>query len=860
MTPEQPELSPEYAVHHLDSLRKCAKDVIQACDADEKTLAQFGRPVAELAALRHAATQVLDGFVLRYAVAGDCNAGKSLLTAALLGSGGALRAEPMAETGNVTVLRVTDDGPADQAAVLGPYQLTFFTTEQTQECLAFLVEEAARELDKSKVGELAQELRAIAATSQVAAQPLLDWARATLPTLPTGPDIGNRLIELVRFCASWVRYAAAVVSPHGTQITVTEPVAKAAMRLPQDAVAEPTDASHATSVLTAILADAAAPPLTVRLAALTEELARGCYPLVRDIRVDVRVPKAVWDFGSLHVPAIELFDFPGLRASSTAARDRHLSVQELKADRVHAWLVVLNASNLAGTMATGLIRELGKDRVLAVANQFDKLQLDNEGYLRKLLALADPNAPPVTPAEVTARVVPLGTVVTQLSELALPEWTVVASALLGLNELNELPEFRHRIITEDQRLDWSHIVENGERTRKELGRLAERIAHGDRLHPLAGWLAEYAQPGGQAGLVALRQRLAKHARRHGLVQLARERQQKSDELWGQTQKCVNQLTQPTNESHQKRADAIRRALATLSAVLREGLPSDGSLDDLPLAEPGLRADATTSARELVRDEVLAQVHEWPAWKALFQATGPDGYVEYIPPGATGRRRVFAAEAPPMRACDLLKAYRDTYRDVERVVLDRAQAALQKQLDLVAKALDLPTRELLATRPVDESGQVLTDAMEVNSERMRKVLLKQLQPATDADRDHAGYWLQRFPFLMSNGADGGPYFGWATERRADRGRNPSYHVTAVFRLRHELASAIEANVLRDVAIGLQAFHREYAYLVEDAQSVAEYLRRMPDDQLLAIFRYGRAVVPSAPRLQLSELHAPPRLPG
>ena len=70
-----------------------------------------------------------------------------------------------------------------------------------------------------------------------------------------------------------------------------------------------------------------------------------------------------------------------------------------------------------------------------------------------------------------------------------------------------------------------------------------------------------------------------------------------------------------------------------------------------------------------------------------------------------------------------------------------------------------------------------------------------------------FWRDRFPYLIHPDEHGqltpGPFFGWARERRRAV-RNKTEHQIYVFRLRTELANAVEAGVARQTASGLLAF--------------------------------------------------------
>ena len=120
------------------------------------------------------------------------------------------------------------------------------------------------------------------------------------------------------------------------------------------------------------------------------------YPLIRDIRIDVCVPTAIWDLRNLSVKAIELYDFPGFGAQVTSARDKLLAEHHRKSDRIHTWIVAVNSANLAGSQAISIIEHLRNECVIALASRFDDLPLGREQWREELDRLTQPDAPPGT--------------------------------------------------------------------------------------------------------------------------------------------------------------------------------------------------------------------------------------------------------------------------------------------------------------------------------------------------------------------------------------------------------------------------------------------------------------------------------
>jgi hypothetical protein len=868
----------------LRELRAYLAEVKRACESDARLLKAAGRPTSGVESILKTAIELEDGFSQRYAIVGDSNAGKSLIVGAIIGLAEALPVNPFPETGNVTILRIRNSNNVT-ITELGPYRLSFLTREQAQECLRRLQDELVKELERLSADLPASEVRQLSSPNAGAlpALKILNWVFENRKSLPATIEIYNRVVELCRFCSAWHLCGEVLAGKQG--IVVPPSVAEEAMVLPKDSTAE--ILADFDSILNAMLASRNRPSLDQAPDPFTADSARLCYPLVRDIRVDVRVPNTIWDLRTLHVDSIDLYDFPGLRASRTAARDRMLIELAREADRIHAWLLVVNAADLTGTQATQVLQELDNDRVLAVANLFDKISLTQEGYLRDLKGMVADDAPTLTQTQVVERVRPLEPLARQLPELAPPERTALVSALLGLAELDEQPAFYHQVLTQEKREDWKTAIRDGQEARAIWRRLPPKIEGTSRETTLASWLTEYAREGGQSGIVYLRQLLAKHAAEQGIGLLVSERRTHFRQLEDDIQSFLNHLDYSINESLQE-ADSILKALEKVEDTLREQNTFTGQLSEVA---PSLRAVANykllssdvflqtseiTEARniiEIVRDEILMRVYDWPIWSLLMDATGSNGFVEYVPAKPSIFARSAVKTAPPMRAGEVFDRYKQAYLEVEKIALAFVKAALMEALDRIADRL-APLRATLTDLPDTASGEVLLAAFGINTPDVQEILFEQL-PSTSGDSAlQSSFWMKRFPFLMPPDANGeateGPYFGWAPQREEVRrqvaklasdvtrtlARNSSEHQNCIFRLRHELCETMEAEILRDLTIGLQNFREVYAELINEVHTALSGFRSKTPSQLLDLFRHGESVgVPTLPDLQLRKTRLP-----
>src|SRR5262249_22138910 len=120
----------------------------------------------------------------------------------------------------------------------------------------------------------------------------------------------------------------------------------------------------------------------------------GLFPLIRSVRVDVRVPGPIAArLGLDRIPRFELVDCPGLGADRSSLRDAYLCMRELQ--NVETIVIVVDAADPgddAPTRIYDLMHDAWegyiKDRILAVANKFDALFDKDSSDLDELRKLA----------------------------------------------------------------------------------------------------------------------------------------------------------------------------------------------------------------------------------------------------------------------------------------------------------------------------------------------------------------------------------------------------------------------------------------------------------------------------------------
>ncbi|MCC7423451.1 MAG: dynamin family protein [Planctomycetaceae bacterium] len=829
-----------------------------------------------------------EDLALRFGVVGDSNAGKSRLIEALIGRADVIPVDATPFTGNVAVLRIRRGGNLS-ATEIGPHFLEFFDDKDICRCLEEILARLTTELKRisatDEVLRQAASLERQLKAETLSARGILDFVSQTWRIAPGNGRL--RMIELGRCAYAWDRLGHAVSGKR--RVPVTPEAAHAAIVLPKVIDETITFEAFYDGLERQLTSAVGSRELQQLPESIGPRLAECLYPLIQTVRIDVRVPDAVWDLSDLKVDTVELHDFPGLAAPATAGRDTFLTYNERRRtpSRIHTWIVVVNSTELKGTQAIDLVTQLPKEQVVIVANRFDGLPvwIDKPIQFEKLVKLTSDEAPRISERAALGELPVLSPLTAVFDRTpARVDRFVLVSAMVALSELDETAAIRHRVLGPKDRKneEWKSNVEKGRRLQERLGMLAGKIRQEEPESKLARWLSAYAEPKGQGGLLQLRRVLVAHSAEFGLLQLANEMEERARQLEKQIRSFVERLSEGADEE-KSQATQLRSQLGELLSFYRDEARPPASVDELIVRPRQLTSSDGDEARisleapetaetltlaELIRNETLMRVWEWPQWTRLLDCVRSDnGLVECEPRaqedrGARRRWKKVTKDGPPLRAGEFHDEYRTAYSAIEAIGRRCLHIGLTEFLrDLEARLGAL--RDCLGAIATSESDSPITFALRPTV-AIEELLSEIEQPAPVESRIDV-FWRDRFPFQMPLDKNGdlapGPYFGWAPLDNGDKEvegavrLDKTNHQIAVLRLRSEFSANIERCVLQGVFSGLSSIRQIFEELRSDLAEAIVEAQRLGDAELLRLFQKPVKSARSARVLQLKTVKNP-----
>jgi hypothetical protein len=249
---------------------------------------------------------------VRIGIVGEFSAGKTLLLGSLIGYADGLPVSELPTTGNVTALhfQVQEDLQTTQ---LGPFTLEYLDGEGVEECLAYVLKETRARADAAQLRPALKEQLAQLTPKQLVA--LEQWCKEAW-SASNNPGLRYVLRELVRFVRCYARCGPGMCT-QPQEFTVPTKTAQHGLELAEP----PRDIqTMAFDELPEAPGPISSPPESD---GLTFNQIRDTFPLIRRVRVEVKVSRGIWDFSALTGGnAFVLLDFPGLGAASPACVTR----------------------------------------------------------------------------------------------------------------------------------------------------------------------------------------------------------------------------------------------------------------------------------------------------------------------------------------------------------------------------------------------------------------------------------------------------------------------------------------------------------------------------------------------------------
>lgn len=566
---------------------------------------------------------------VKIGVVGEFASGKTLLIGSLLGYADALPIGSDATTGNISVIHLVQQED-DQTTNFARFTVEYLSDREVKECVNYILKEAEKRLkDINKLDDqVRNKFNAVKISWEQgsgAIQNILDWCKLAWEGT-RNIELRYLLRELVWLLNTYKSYGKEFCGD-GHSWEIDRSILKDALQLPY----QPLDIQN----LTFDRLPTSPVPLPDSPRSLNDKLLKSSFPLIRCIKIEVKICRQIWDLGG--ASKFTLLDFPGLGSANSGVRDTYLSLRELA--EIQTILILLDGRKPGGETANRLFTMMQKhkgeeikDRILVAVGRFDELSLDNPQVVDQLINLDLDDDDPFSESELTEdyileQLTVLRTTIGSAKAFTnKPERIVFCSPLLALDHLRQKlgsqigvasPSFIESKFSDPNALTQSkRMLEKWQKMSYKLQQIAPN-SH------LAKLLQDFAES--EAGVGSLRKLILAHVAEYGLTQIYEDTKKEFDVVCQQKQQLKGILTGIEQEkdlviSESPNLPILRQILNEVKEIYDK---FKEKLDQTPLQNrEGLTLE------QVVKKEVIFQVYNWPEWYSLFQKV-KNGNVENI---------------------------------------------------------------------------------------------------------------------------------------------------------------------------------------------------------------------------------------
>jgi hypothetical protein len=835
----------------LTQLKKYAEDVVQALTKEPPTDREAVRTLRAEAEKTARRTLAIASGPVRIGVVGEFNAGKSMLLGALIGCGEALPVSSIPSTGNITALRFL---PVDELKTteLSSYTVQFLDENRLHQCFVELVHSAIdrakkAQIDPGRLSTVAAELSTgTGAITDSFCTVLVSWGQEAWGA-SQDPGLRRVIRELV-----WLaRARAALPGVLNTQRTFDRETASKGLLLPG---AIERIAQISFEELIKSLPQLPRPPLVTPPDTWSEDLLQAAFPLIRQVEIEVRISRDVWDLSQLRgVNEFVLLDFPGLGAAESSVRDEFLCRSELA--EVQTILLLINSQRTGAGREAQIIFNMLQDKrsedlrdfILVGVSRFDDLPLLEEGREQRLDALLETAGPPamdddwsdpeeyskpLTDKEVYNSLDVLNTVVSNAQSLTTrTDRIVFLSALLAFDRLPQSSDFE--IGSREFLVTLRNRMERPRRLQEKWGKLAGLLDAGS---PLGGWLSEFGRDG---GISRLRRLLEEHTATHGLRTLFNDAEKEARRLERILQdldradsastatglvpggvETINQALSALQNDYEKFDDQFRNVQTELYIQTGSG--------------PVLLSDWVQTH---LRDELVGRFFRLPEWSVLMmhlrdgrvqlpeQSASEDGW------GDPGEEAMPTAVLP-VCADDFYKPFADTLKALDEAIHKRIVETIPAVLQQMAEQLqsrreaimgiivsEVEAKSRVGVRNTPGETALVSALMRaLDPTRIKEQVLKRWQNGEKGLPDPAVL----FPFPRAEGAVPGRQFPWSPAvKNTDRN-----HFLEILRYRNEMMTALSHPLTQHSSRLIRRLAGVMTEFVKDTQQKLNLLANNP----------------------------------
>jgi hypothetical protein len=744
---------------------------------------------------------------VKIGVVGEFASGKTLLIGSLLGYADALPIGSDATTGNITAINLVQQED-NQTTNLAKFTVEYLSDREVKECVNYILKEAEKRLkDINKLDDqVRNQFNAVKISWKTGAiQNILDWCK--LAWEGTGNiELRYLLRELVWLLNTYKSYGKAFCGS-GHSWEIDRSIVKHALQLPY----QPLDIQN----LTFDRLPTSPVPLSDSPKSLNDHLLKNSFPLIRCIKIEVKICKQIWDLGG--ASKFTLLDFPGLGSANSGVRDTYLSLRELA--EIQTILILLDGRKPGGETANRLFTMMQKhkgeeikDRILVAVGRFDELSLDNPQVVDQLINLDDD---PFSESELTEdyilskKLTVLRTTIGSAKAFTnKPERIVFCSPLLALDHLHRKfssinvgsPSFIESKFSDPNALTQS------KRMLEKWQKMSEKLQQSDPKSHLAKLLQDFAES--QAGVGRLRKLILAHVAEHGLKQIYQDTERSFEEVKQKKQELKRILTRIEQEkdlviSESPNLPILRQ---TLQEVIQIYDKFQEKLDQTPLQNrQGLTIE------QVVKKQVISHIYGWSEWSSLFTifTRAKNGTLEntqskidspFIPPTVKNFPKstedFYKNFANTMKTClDLIKS---NFQESIQYLLEELSLELEKSHQILKNMISAKMDSINQEFGENEGTQVssIFEAVEPDK-NLRKYFDERLNnlinhPSFDRLAEKPELV---FPFALS-GEQGkiSKTLDWGLEKPQKSGR----HHVEILRLRQEMVNSMTLNLVQLVS--------------------------------------------------------------
>lgn len=781
---------------------------------------------------------------VKIGVVGEFASGKTLLIGSLLGYADALPIGSDATTGNITAINLVQQED-NQTTNLAKFTVEYLSDREVKECVKYMLKEAEKRLkDINKLDDrVRNKFNDVKNYSweqgSGAIQNILDWCKLAWEGT-INIELRYLLRELVWLLNTYKSYGKAFCGSVNSW-EIDRSIVKDALQLPYQAL----DIQN----LTFDRLPTCPVPLSHSPQSLNDHLLKNSFPLIRCIKIEVKICKQIWDLGG--ASKFTLLDFPGLGSANSGVRDTYLSLRELA--EIQTILILLDGRKPGGETANRLFTMMQKhkgeeikDRILVAVGRFDELSLDNSQVVDQLINL-DLDDDPFSESELTedyilSQLTVLRTTIGSAKAFTnKPERIVFCSPLLALDHL-------HRSISSitvgspsfiQSKFSDPNALTQSKKMLEKWQKMSEKLQQSDPKSHLAKLLQDFAES--EAGVGRLRKLILAHVAEHGLNQIYEDTKKEFDVVCQQKQQLKRILARIEQEkdlviSESPNLPILRQTLQELIQIYDN---FQKKLDQTPLQNrQGL------SIEQVVKKQVTFKVYEWAEWYSLFQNL-KNGTVENIESN-DDFDEIFGtstySDDIPTKTQDFYDGFSQQIQSsIELIKTDMAES-IKILLSQLSEEIT-PQREKLQQITSLEMFDSIKQKFGEKQADQFKVMIKSLEPQQiletkivskiKIDSSLAEKPELVFPFALSSEQGKiSKTLDWGLKKPQKPGR----HHVEILRLRQEIVNSMTLNLVQLVSQANKDLNK-YIIVKIVGLLMAKYLQLSRNDDLLRYIANG-----------------------